>query len=120
DGHVAVALQFDALSVHGARSPPVDPPARLPTPPVYPLGSTTLPSERRVTRAALLVCDLYTVADANTLGAVPNSPIIYTLTDEAPLLATYSFLPIIQAYANAAGVPVESRDISVAARILAT
>lgn len=50
---------------------------------------------------------------------MPNSPIIYTLTDEAPLLATYSFLPIIQAYAGVAGVPVESRDISVAARILA-
>jgi isocitrate dehydrogenase len=43
---------------------------------------------------------------------------MYTLTDEAPLLATYSFLPIIQAYAGVAGVPVESRDISVAARIL--
>jgi isocitrate dehydrogenase len=52
---------------------------------------------------------------------VPNaeSPIIYTLTDEAPLLATYSFLPIIQAYAGAAGVPVASRDISLAGRILA-
>ena len=48
-----------------------------------------------------------------------DSTIIYTLTDEAPLLATYSFLPIIQAYAGVAGVPVESRDISVAGRILA-
>jgi len=45
--------------------------------------------------------------------------IIYTQTDEAPLLATYSFLPIIQAYAAKAGVDVETRDISVAARILA-
>ena len=45
--------------------------------------------------------------------------IIYTHTDEAPLLATYSFLPIIQAYAAKAGVDVETRDISVAARILA-
>lgn len=45
--------------------------------------------------------------------------IIYTHTDEAPLLATYSFLPIIQAYAAQAGVEVETRDISVAARILA-
>src|SRR5690348_17633528 len=45
--------------------------------------------------------------------------IIYTHTDEAPLLATYSFLPIIEAYAGAAGVNVETRDISVAARILA-
>lgn len=45
--------------------------------------------------------------------------IIYTHTDEAPLLATYSFLPIVQAYAAKAGVDVETRDISVAARILA-
>ena len=52
---------------------------------------------------------------------MPNAevPIIYTLTDEAPLLATYSFLPIVQAYAGVAGVPVESRDISLAGRILA-
>jgi isocitrate dehydrogenase len=45
--------------------------------------------------------------------------IIYTLTDEAPLLATYSLLPIINAYAGQAGVGVETRDISLAARILA-
>ncbi|GAA4110751.1 NADP-dependent isocitrate dehydrogenase [Knoellia locipacati] len=45
--------------------------------------------------------------------------IIYTLTDEAPLLATYSFLPVIEAFASTAGVDVETRDISVAARILA-
>ena len=45
--------------------------------------------------------------------------IIYTLTDEAPLLATFSFLPIINAYAGQAGVGVETRDISLAARILA-
>jgi isocitrate dehydrogenase len=45
--------------------------------------------------------------------------IIYTHTDEAPLLATYSFLPIISAYAEQAGVAVESRDISLAGRILA-
>ncbi|MEO9325834.1 NADP-dependent isocitrate dehydrogenase [Nocardioides sp. C4-1] len=48
-----------------------------------------------------------------------TSKIIYTHTDEAPLLATYSFLPIIAAYAAKAGVDVETRDISVAARILA-
>ncbi|AMM19869.1 isocitrate dehydrogenase [Frondihabitans sp. PAMC 28766] len=47
------------------------------------------------------------------------SKIIYTLTDEAPRLATYSFLPIIEAYAAKAGVDVETRDISLAARILA-
>jgi isocitrate dehydrogenase len=45
--------------------------------------------------------------------------IIYTHTDEAPALATYSFLPIIQAFGQAAGVTVESRDISLAGRILA-
>ncbi|WP_353082655.1 NADP-dependent isocitrate dehydrogenase [Tessaracoccus lapidicaptus] len=45
--------------------------------------------------------------------------IIYTLTDEAPLLATYSFLPIINAFAGQAGVAVETRDISLAGRILA-
>ncbi len=47
------------------------------------------------------------------------SPIIYTHTDEAPLLATYSFLPIVRAYAAAAGVEVETRDISLAGRIIA-
>ncbi|MFZ0835487.1 MAG: NADP-dependent isocitrate dehydrogenase, partial [Mycobacterium sp.] len=45
--------------------------------------------------------------------------IIYTLTDEAPLLATYAFLPIIRTFADPAGINVESSDISVAARILA-
>lgn len=45
--------------------------------------------------------------------------IIYTRTDEAPLLATYSFKPIIEAYASTAGVEVETRDISLAGRILA-
>jgi len=52
--------------------------------------------------------------------AAATSPIMYTLTDEAPLLATYSFLPIIRAFAAAARVPVESRDISLAARIIAS
>jgi isocitrate dehydrogenase len=45
--------------------------------------------------------------------------IIYTKTDEAPMLATYSFLPIINAFSKAAGVTVELRDISLAGRILA-
>ena len=48
-----------------------------------------------------------------------SPPIIYTWTDEAPALATYAFLPVIRAFAGAAGVPVETRDISVAGRILA-
>ncbi|MFT4770424.1 MAG: isocitrate dehydrogenase [Cryomorphaceae bacterium] len=50
---------------------------------------------------------------------MPKTPtIIYTLTDEAPYLATHSFLPIIKAFTYAAGVHVETRDISLAGRIL--
>src|SRR3954452_4909000 len=45
--------------------------------------------------------------------------LIYTYTDEAPALATHSFLPIVEAFAGAAGVEVELRDISLACRILA-
>lgn len=47
-----------------------------------------------------------------------NSKIFYTLTDEAPLLATYSFLPIVQAFTATAGIAIETRDISLAGRIL--
>ncbi|ADX72314.1 isocitrate dehydrogenase, NADP-dependent, monomeric type [Pseudarthrobacter phenanthrenivorans Sphe3] len=47
------------------------------------------------------------------------SKIIYTHTDEAPMLATYSFLPIVEAFASTAGVEVETRDISLAGRIIA-
>ncbi|HEX7750273.1 MAG TPA: NADP-dependent isocitrate dehydrogenase [Bordetella sp.] len=49
-----------------------------------------------------------------------TSKIIYTLTDEAPALATYSLLPIVQAYAGPAGIVVETRDISLSGRIIAT
>ncbi|WP_392871798.1 NADP-dependent isocitrate dehydrogenase [Streptomyces sp. LN499] len=48
-----------------------------------------------------------------------DSTIIYTHTDEAPALATYSFLPVIEAYASTAGVTVENRDISLSGRIIA-
>ena len=48
-----------------------------------------------------------------------NPTIIYTKTDEAPALATYSLLPIVQAFTKHAGINVETRDISVAGRILA-
>ncbi|GEA06351.1 isocitrate dehydrogenase, NADP-dependent [Alteromonas sp. KUL42] len=48
-----------------------------------------------------------------------KSKIIYTKTDEAPMLATYSLLPIIQKFASAAGIDVELSDISLAARVLA-
>ncbi len=54
----------------------------------------------------------YTVSPA-------NMKLIYTYTDEAPALATHSFLPIIEAFAGQAGVDVELRDISLAGRILA-
>ncbi|MDC0534408.1 NADP-dependent isocitrate dehydrogenase [Francisellaceae bacterium] len=48
-----------------------------------------------------------------------SSKIIYTKTDEAPALATYSFLPIVNTFTKAAGVTVETRDISLSGRILA-
>ena len=48
-----------------------------------------------------------------------SKPIIYTLTDEAPMLATYSLLPIVQAFAASAQFSVETRDISLSGRILA-
>ncbi len=52
---------------------------------------------------------------------MPAHPtIIYTKTDEAPALATYSLLPIVQAFTKHAGINVETRDISLAGRILAT
>ncbi len=49
-----------------------------------------------------------------------NSRIIYTKTDEAPALATYSFLPIIRSFTSPAGIEVETKDISLAGRIIAT
>ena len=48
-----------------------------------------------------------------------QATILYTKTDEAPLLATYSLLPIIQAFSTKAGINVDLRDISLAGRILA-
>ncbi len=52
--------------------------------------------------------------------SIDSSTIIYTETDEAPRLATYSLLPIVQAFTKAAGVKVETRDISLAGRIIAS
>jgi len=49
-----------------------------------------------------------------------HSKIIYTLTDEAPALATYSFLPIVQAFALSSNINVETRDISLAGRVLSS
>ncbi len=48
-----------------------------------------------------------------------SAKIVYTITDEAPALATYSFLPIVKAFTHAAGIDVETRDISLAGRIIA-
>jgi len=53
------------------------------------------------------------------LSAVAASKIIYTETDEAPMLATYSLLPVIQRFAKPMGIEVEKRDISVAGRLIA-
>ena len=47
-----------------------------------------------------------------------KSTIIYTKTDEAPALATYSFLPIVQAFASSANLTIETRDISLSSRVL--
>jgi len=48
-----------------------------------------------------------------------NAKIIWTKTDEAPLLATYSLLPIIRAFTRGTGIDVELRDISLAGRVIA-
>ena len=52
--------------------------------------------------------------------AADNSKIIYTLTDEAPFLATCAFLPIVRSFAKPADIEVAESDISVAARVLAS
>jgi isocitrate dehydrogenase len=52
--------------------------------------------------------------------SMSTAKIIYTKTDEAPALATYSLLPIVKAFTDSAGIAVETRDISLAGRILAT
>jgi isocitrate dehydrogenase len=49
---------------------------------------------------------------------MPKSKIIYTITDEAPMLATHSFLPIVKAFSKPANIDIETRNISLAARIL--
>jgi len=51
--------------------------------------------------------------------SIQHPKIVYTITDEAPALATYSFLPIVQAFTKSAGISVETKDISLAGRILA-
>ncbi len=63
-----------------------------------------------------IVCSLNIVGTKMTTD---SSTIIYTITDEAPALATHSLLPIIQAFTASSGIDVETRDISLAARVLA-
>jgi isocitrate dehydrogenase len=61
-----------------------------------------------------------TLANPNAKRSTVTDPtIIYTHTDEAPALATYSFLPVARTYASTAGVRIETRDISLAGRIIA-
>jgi len=48
-----------------------------------------------------------------------KSTIVYTKTDEAPALATYSFLPIVKSFAKTANITIETKDISLAGRIIA-
>lgn len=55
---------------------------------------------------------------ARPMSAMPK--IIYTITDEAPALATYSLLPIVSTFAAKAGIEMESCDISLAARIISS
>lgn len=57
--------------------------------------------------------------DIGRQNSITMSKIIYTITDEAPALATYSFLPIVEAFTKPAGVEIETRDISLSGRILA-
>lgn len=57
--------------------------------------------------------------DPSSSTGSSTSTMIYTVTDEAPMLATHSLKPIVEAYASTAGIEVETRDISLAARIIA-
>jgi isocitrate dehydrogenase len=72
-------------------------------------------------RKFVLLQDFYQLLLKNRLSMSDKTPkILYTLTDEAPALATYSLLPIIKAFTDSAGVVVETRDISLSGRIIAT
>ncbi len=82
----------------------------------------------RIAFDPLLPGGLLPSAFASLFGILLNDPtnsnpvkptVIYTITDEAPALATYSLLPIVQAFAGKAGIAVETRDISLSGRILA-
>ncbi len=67
-----------------------------------------------------LACEVWSSRpERKVVEPVPDPIIVYTHTDEAPALATYSLLPVVQAYAASAGISVETRDISLAGRIIA-
>lgn len=69
------------------------------------------------TRTPLLTLFPHCLIDGSQNSAMSNT-IIYTKTDEAPALATYSFLPIVEAFSKPAGINIETRDISLAGRII--
>ena len=91
------------------------------------VGAPLKAATRSVVSDAILIAAVssrsFRFCPTTTRGRVTMSAeqptIIYTLTDEAPLLATYAFLPIIRTFTEPAGINVETSDISVAARILA-
>lgn len=72
----------------------------------------------RVARRAVLSRARPAFCGSRSMSEKKGAKIIYTITDEAPMLATYSLLPIIQRFVKPAGIVVETSDISVAARII--
>ena len=76
-----------------------------------------LRNNARLRRITLVGSSEYVVTAIKYMAE--KSKIIYTLTDEAPALATHSLLPIVQAFTSVCGVDVETRDISLAGRVLA-
>lgn len=89
----------------------------------------SLSSHRDVSAAAMSIsaCSLpvpprgqsFDAFRASEAGEIPKDRIVYTHTDEAPMLATYSLLPILQRFAEPLGIKLVTRDISLAGRILA-
>src|SRR5262249_32693521 len=86
-----------------------------------PVAEATFPGagERRRTRHPRTIITAFQEVETSTLMKNETSTIQWTLTDEAPALTTYSLLPIVRAFLQGTGIEVESRDISLAGRILA-
>src|ERR1700679_2884270 len=91
--------------------------ARKPTP--APPWLLMLPPASPAARLADIIHRLHFPSEPNPGIEMSTAKIIYTLTDEAPALATYSLLPIVQAFTRSAGIAVETRDISLAGRVIA-